>query len=343
MNAQQDLIEAIRDAAALRAGIISAKAAHPDAHLLASGDSNLLKELAVACVPKDRQGGNQAGVFGYGVSTQEFKNSLSVLLKSATVGKLTAQARHRAFCDLRKLKSFQPHDFPRADLDMELFEIPEGRDPTPEMAVFDSPGVTAAIRTWGRNITISRQVIANDDVELLAGIAGNSGANASRLEGSLVYDMLESNPTLGDGENLFDAGHGNVCSVAFDSAGLAAGLSELKNQRTPAGIPSDLDAAYLVVEPALELAAKTLTHQAGMDAITVIAAASLPIGRWYLFASPSVSPVIALLHLEGVKDGVTIGPVPNRDDAATDGVKLGIRFDVGCAIVGRVGVVRGGA
>lgn len=342
MNAQQDLIEAIRDAAALRAGIISPKLAHPDAHLLASGDSNLLQQMAIACVPPEmRNKGNPAGVFGLGLSTPALKNTLASLLRSATVGKLTGHARHRAFCDMRTLKSFKPHDFPRADLDLELVAANEAGE-LPEMLIFDSGTLTANISTWGRNISITRQVILNDDVKLLAGIVGNAGANAARLEAGIVYGLLESNPTLADGESLFHVDHGNLVASALDSSGLAAGLAALKTQPTPAGIAADLDAAYLVVAAELELAARTLLHAAGMDSITVIAAAALPSGRWYLFADPAQAPVIALLHLESGSDGVSIGPTGNRDGVSRDGVQMGIRFDAGVVTVGRVGAVRGG-
>lgn len=341
MKNQQDLIEATRDAVALRAGLITSKAAHPDAHLLASSDSNLLQEMAIACVPPEARGGNPAGVFGKGLATPDFTNSLSILLRSATVGKLTGHARHRPFCDMRVLKSFKPHDFPRADLDLELVEANEVGE-LPEMLVFDSGTLTAGIKTFGRNISITRQVIVNDDVKLLASLAGNAGANAARLEAGLVYGLLESNPTLADGELLFHADHGNTVAAPLATGSLSDGMAALKTQPTPAGLAADLDAAYLVVAAELELAARTYLHGAGMDNITVIASASLPAGRWYLFADPAQAPVIAVLHLDARRDGMTIGPASTRDGVSRDGVQMGIRFDVGVVVVGRVGAVRGG-
>lgn len=342
MNTQQDLLESIRDAAALRAGIITEKMAHPDAHVLAASDCNLLHEMATASVPPaHRNSGNPGSVFGRGIATSDFKNTLSNLLKSATVGKLTAHARHRAFCEMRTLKSFQPHDFPRADLDMALAVANEGSE-VPEMNVFDSGTLTASIRTWGRDIAISRQVIVNDDVKLLAGIIGNAGANAARLEAGLVYNLLESNPALADGELLFHVEHGSLVAEVLAVSGLAAAMAALKTQPTPAGIAADLDAAYLVVAPELELAARMLIHDSGMDQITVMAAASLPAGRWYLFADPAQAPVVALLHLAGSSDGLTVAPASTLTSGSRDGVRLGIRFDAGVVVVGRTGVVRGG-
>lgn len=342
MHNHQDLLEAIRDAAALRAGIITAKAAHPDARLLASGNSNLLRELAEACVPAEvRSAVSQASVFGRGLGTSDFQNTLSSLLRSATVGKLNGQARHRAFCDMRPLKSFMPHDFPRADLDMALVELAEHAE-APMIAIGDSAGLSARIRTWGRNVAISREAIVNDDIGMLVAIAANAGGNAARLEAGLCYSLLESNPTLGDGELLFHVDHGNLIAAALDETNLFAAMAALRDQHTPADVAADLDAKFLVCASGLEGLARKLLHTAGLSEITVIAAAGLPAGRWFVFADPTQSPVIALLHLEGAAGGLLVGPAKRKNDTTTDGVLLGIRHDAGVVAVGRVGCVRGG-
>ncbi|MBW8457709.1 MAG: hypothetical protein K0M58_04590 [Thiobacillus sp.] len=341
MKNHQDLIESIRDAAALRAGVITPKAAHPDAHVLAASDSNLLQQLALACVPDEvRSAINPAGVFGRGMGSNDFKNALSSILRSATLGKLNNQARHRAFCDVRPLKSFAAHDFPRADMDMALLELAEN-DEASQAAIVDGAGVSARIRTYARNVAISRAAIVSDDVGLLVAVAANAGANAGRLEAGLCYDLLESNPTLGDGELLFHADHGNVVAAALDETNLFAAMAALRDQPTAANVKADLDSKFLVCASGLEGLARKLLYTAGLSEITVIAAAGLPAGRWLLFSDPVQSPVIALLHLEG-SSGLSIGPAKRKDDVDIDGVLLGVRHDVGVAIVGRVGCVRGG-
>lgn len=342
MKNRLDSVEALRDAVALRAGLIDHRVAHPDASVLATSDSNLLRQLAIACVSSDVRAANPAGAFGRGLGSDDFKNVLSDVLRSATVGKLTAQARHRAFCDVRRLKSFMPHDFPSADIDISLVELAEGGE-APSIEVRDSAGLSARIRTWGRDVNVSREVVLNDDVGLLVSLAANAGASAARLEASLCYELLESNPVLGDGETLFHTDHGNVVNGALDEANFFAALAALRDQRTPAGIAADLDARFLVVASGIEGLARKLLHSAGIAEISVIASAAVPPGRWYLLADPAQAPVIALLRLEGSSAGVLVGPVSRRDSAVTDGVLLGVRFDVGAAAVGRVGAVRGGA
>ena len=342
MQNRLDILDSIRDAMALRAGLIDSKIAHPDARVLATSDANLLQQLAIACVPADARAANPAGAFGRGLGTSDFQHTLSSVLRSATVGKLTAQARHRAFCDQRWLRSFMPHDLPRTDIDVALVELAEGAEAL-SMEVRDTPGLTARIRTWGRDVSISRETVLNDDVGLLVSLAANAGASAARLEAGLCFALLESNPILGDGENLFHAGHGNLIAAALDETSLFAALAALRDQRTPAGIAADLDARFLVVASGLEGLARKLLHTAGLGEIAVIASAGLPAGRWYLFADPAQSPVVALLFLDGSTDGLHVGPSKPKPSGTTDGVRLGIRFDVGAAVVGRVGCVRGGA
>lgn len=344
MPNHQDLLEAISDAAALRVGLISAKAAHPDARLLAArNDTNLLQELALACVPAEvRSAIPHGAVLARGMGTNDFKNTLSSVLRSATVAKLTSSTRHRAFCDIRPLKSFMPHDFPRLDMDASLAELPEGAE-APIIKVLDGGGLTARIHSYGVDVGISRGVVINDDIGLMTSIAANAGGNAGRLEAALVYKILEGNPILGDGESLFHVGHGNLIAGALDETNLFAAMGALRDQVTPAGITADLDLRFLVCAAGLEGLARKLLHAAGLTEITVIAAAGLAPQRWFAFADPAQSPVIALLHLEGANEGLNVGPVKRKNADEFDGIVLGIRHDFGVTAVGRVGAVRGGA
>lgn len=152
----------------------------------------------------------------------------------------------------------------------------------------------------------------------------------------------KSDRLLGDGESLFHVDHGNLIAAALDETNLFAALAALRDQLTPAGITADLDAKFVVCASGLEGLARKLLHVAGLDEITVIAAAGLPAGRWFVFADPVQSPVIALLHLEGANGGLLVGPAKRKNDASTDGVLLGLRHDAGVVAVGRVGCVRGG-
>lgn len=339
--------EAVRDAILLRAGVAGPAALlHPGAAALAdAGDSNLLKTLAIlsgsTAAARNRTGWQ--GAVGFGINSNDFSNALADLLKSASIAGLVAHDGHRDIADLRTLPNFMSHRFSSADIDVSL------ADETRELAAFshvfaleDSAGVAANIKTYGRNLGVSRGLILSDDIGLLASVGKRAGAAASHREASAVYGLLEANPTLGDGEAMFHIDHGNVQADALSDTALGSAMGKLRKATTPTGAIANLDAAFLAVEPDLELAARKLVRDAALP-IKVIASAWLAPGRWYLMASPDAAPVIALLHLATSSKGVTVGRM-QKDSAATyDGVVMAIRFDFGVVPVGRMGAVRGGA
>ena len=105
---------------------------------------------------------------------------------------------------------------------------------------------------------------------------------------------------------------------------------------------ADVAARHLVVEPALELLARKLVHEAGMgEQIAVHVLASLPTGRWYLLGDPALQPAVGVLRLGGARVPALIEQTKTPMDV--DAVSLRVRADAGAAMLGRVGIVRGGA
>lgn len=339
----RDRKDALIDALKLRAGIISkaSLATHPSADRFS--EENVLTALAETCaaLALKRPFPTPGAAFGAGIGTGDFKGILSDLARAATIQRLTAHARHRPLCSINDLLDFKPTSFPSADFDLTLNEPGELGDFGEEVSIISSTGsgLTANIRSFGKNIAISRQTIRNDDVGLIVGLFSNVGAAAARHEAAMVYALIEGNPTLGDGESMFHTDHGNIEAAALDAASLGSAMGRLRNMLTPAGALADLDTAYLVVASGLELAALTLVNWAGA-AIKVVASPWLASGRWYLMADPAQSPVIGLLHLKGSRGGVIVGP--RKSDIVREGIDLGVRFDVGVVAKGRVGIVRGG-
>jgi hypothetical protein len=67
-------------------------------------------------------------------------------------------------------------------------------------------------------------------------------------------------------------------------------------------------------------------------------------GRWYALADPRLAPVVAFLHLRGsAPDAPPVRVEPAKTAINVDGVAIRASADLGVAIVGRVGAVRGGA
>lgn len=336
----RDRKDALIDALKLRAGVISraSMATHPAADRFS--EEPVLPALAETCaaLALKRTFPTPGAAFGAGLGTSDFQAILSDVMKVATIQRLTAHAHHRPLCVAHELQDFKATSFPSADFDLSLSEAAEYGE-FGEVNIASGAGLSAAVRTFGKNISISRQVIRNDDVGLIVGLFSNVGAAAARHEAAMVYALIEGNPTLADGELMFHVDHTNIEAAALDATSLGSAMARLRNMLTPAVELADLDAAYLVVAPALELAALKLVKDAGAQ-IKVVASPWLATGRWYLMAEPAQSPVVALLHLKGSRGGVIVGP--RNADIAREGVDLAVRFDVGVVAKGRVGIVRGG-
>ena len=334
---------ALRDAILIRAGVLSpsAHSCHPLAPGFAGRDENILRALAESYCPPSGAGHSAPGaVLSSGLSSADFRNSLAITFKAVTIRAFEGHAGHLKIAKIIETPNFKTYEFPTVDVDVDLAEIAEVGEMPAVSAISESASLPAQIRSYGRNILLSRQLFINDDIGLMTGMFRQAGAAAARLEARMLYGLLESNPILGDGGPMFHGDHGNVQASALDESSLGAAMSQLRQTKTPSGEPANLTAAVLIVASDLELAAQKLAHQCNL-AIAIVGSAWLPPGRWYLAADPELSPCLGLLHLRGSENGVLVGP--SRKKFAQDGVPLAIRLDTGVAALGRIGIVRGGA
>jgi hypothetical protein len=211
------------------------------------------------------------------------------------------------------------------------------------VAITSVSGLEGRLQTFRRRLDVSRQVFKNDDVNLLKRIATELGFAASRVESNLATMLLESNPTMGDGLPMF--GDSNIIAAALSGTSFDAALKLLRLQLTPAGNVANNRAAVLAVSAGLELTARSFLHLAGFDEVRVVVLPALPDGRWYVLASPLLSPAIGRLALSGPHAAttapITIGPA--RTPAAFDGLSFKAISDLGTVALNRVGCVKGGA
>lgn len=343
----QDHIVALTDALMIRAGIKNAgELMHPIAERYAT-EENILTGLATLCVQDVRRPAGSVEVkdmFVRGMGTHDFSNILSTAMRRVMVARLAADNEHRFLCAEHELVDFKVHDFPLFDSAPLLEELPENTEPSSTYNITALAGLRARILTYGKNISVSRQLIKNDDTKLLFGFSANTGATAARLEAQLVYGLIESNPELSDGVAMFHADKGNLGTIApLALASISEGIAALRNMPTPSGEKANLKAASIVVAPEHELSVKTILKAAASESIRVIPAPWITSTNWYLAADPELSPVINLLYLKNVKHGMTLGKARKKgvNAMAFDGILLGARFDVGVVPVGRVGIFKG--
>jgi phage major head subunit gpT-like protein len=212
------------------------------------------------------------------------------------------------------------------------------------------------VRTYARLFTLSRQAIINDDAQAFSDAAQMVGVASANFEGALIaatlYGAAGVGPAMSDGSALFHANHGNVAGAggAISDATLSAGRLAMRLQKGIDGTTVVGAAPKFLVVPATK---ETLASQ-HLAVIAPAAASNVNVfsgqlelavdphldGKsttgWYLFADPTVLPVLELAYLNGVEGPAVEQQVNFNNDALT----IKCRLDVGVGIVDWRGAYR---
>jgi len=282
------------------------------------------------------------GMIAHGSS--DFADLLAnVADKMLMVGFMEQASEHRRLCRMGSLSDFKQGKRVALSEFSNLDELPENSEY--KYGTLSDTGVAVQLATYGKMFSISRQALVNDDLSAFSSLSRGMAAAAARKEADLVFAVLTGNPTMGDGNSLFDAtNHGNYVA----SGGAAPSVSTFSAARVAMGSqkgPADLAflnirPAFLVVPLALGDAARVLMSAEFDPAKTqrnpnpvqgqaeVIEDPRLDADSstaWYVLADPLATDTIELLHLDGAS-------VPYSEQQAgweVDGLQLKVRFDVG--------------
>lgn len=202
-------------------------------------------------------------------------------------------------------------------------------------------GLNYQLQTYGRIIAITRQAIVNDDMMLFGRIPTMFGRKAADLESDLVWGIITTNPTMGDGVALFHASHGNLAGAggAISVTTLGAGRQAMRTQTSAEGGYLNIQPMFLIVGPAKEveaqqvLAAVTANATSAVNpfagSLTLIVEPRITGNQWFLSASPDAFDTIELAHLLGQEELFT----DTRVGFDVDGVENKARLDVGAAAI----------
>jgi hypothetical protein len=203
---------------------------------------------------------------------------------------------------------------------------------------------TYQLTTYGRKFGITRKALVNDDTDAFSRVPMMFGRKARVLESNLVWAQITSNPTMGDGNALFSAAHGNLATdgdhISVESLGRAR--ASLRQQTSLDGDYLNLSAAYLLVPTGIETKADQFVtvvtpQEAGkvnpfQNKLQVIAEPRLDANSataWYLAASTGAIDIIELAYLEGEE-----GPmVESRVGFDIDGLEIRSRLDVTAKVI----------
>ncbi len=203
------------------------------------------------------------------------------------------------------------------------------------------------VKTYGRVVAITRQVLINDDLDAFTRIPAMYGNSIAQLESDVVWGIITANPAMADGNALFHATHKNLAGTgaALDVASVGAARAAMALQT---GLDKktvlNIRPAFLIVPAALELKAEQLVAQNLVPAdsakvvpqsIRTLSPISEPrldaasATSWYLAASPNQIDTIEYAYLEGQQGAY----IETRNGFDVDGVEIKCRLDFGAKAI----------
>lgn len=243
----------------------------------------------------------------------------------------TAIARRRNLRDFRPTSLLRVGDFPTLKPYLEDGEIKSG--------TIGEGKETVSLGSFGRRLSLTRQVIINDDIGAFDEVFGSIGTMIAQFENAFFYSVKAQNsgagPRLSDGKTVFHADHGNLApsggsmSVPLIGNGRAA----IRKQKNMEGQVMNLRPATLLVGPDTETLAEQLTsplqpQQAGnvnpfAGRLNVVPEGSVPDYSWELYADPAQAPV-------WVYGSLADAPAPRlmtKESWTTDGIGFRVTYD----------------
>ena len=215
-------------------------------------------------------------------------------------------------------------------------------------ASFSESGENYRVVTKGRIVSLTRQMIIDDNLRAFTRIPRLFGSAAKRMEGDAVYSLITSNGAMSDGVALFHADHKNLgTAAALSSVSLGAGRAMMRKQTGMKGARIDVTPAFLLTTVDVELEAEILLRSAALPddnkssgvhnpwagKLTPIADPRLTGTAWYLLGHPDQAPMIEVSYLEGEE----IPYVDEELDFDSDALKIKVRHDFGAGVVDHIG------
>jgi phage major head subunit gpT-like protein len=178
------------------------------------------------------------------------------------------------------------------------------------------------LKTYARQLTASRNLLINDDLNLFGDMTAAFGEAAAQTEADILVDLVTGNPDLSDGTPVFAASRGNLAGagVSLGSIGDESALDVARqSMRKTTGLDGktliNVTPKYLLVGPALETAAERLLAQIQAHTIadvnpfggklTLLVEPRITDDSWYVFGDPARLAALQYAHLASAQ-GVQI-------------------------------------
>jgi ATP-dependent protease ClpP protease subunit len=289
-------------------------------------------------------------------TTSDFSTALEEALHKTLLASYALQPdKWRRFCAIGTVSDFRVHNRYRLGFLAGLDIVGEGGEFT-NKELADATKETQQAVTRGNILALSRQAIINDDMGVFNGVAVTLGRAAGLSIELAVFALLAENsgmgPAMNDGTTMFHADHSNVgAGAAISVTALDADRVIMAAQTDESGNEIlDLRPTKLLVPAGLEGAARVINssqwdHTTGTDVNKpnmiqglfddIIGTGRLTGTRRYMFADPTVAPVIEVAFLEGEQEPF----MEIQDGWRVDGVEWKVRHDFGVSGIGYRGAL----
>jgi len=233
-----------------------------------------------------------------------------------------AQVTHRLISveriaqDFRQVSVYRPGDFAA------LQQVGQGGE-----IRFGTFGEAAkeiyAVGSYGVQFNISRQMLINDNLGAIEQVLAGYGDTVALFEERIFYAATlnvasGAGPTMGDGQTLFHASHGNLAGsgAAINTSSVSAARTAMRRQTgipsTPTagdGLQLNIEPKYIVCSPEKETEADTILAAITPNQVsqvnpfagtmTKVVVPQLTGNAWYLAADPERTPTLVRVKLAG--------------------------------------------
>ncbi|MGJ8594368.1 prohead protease/major capsid protein fusion protein [Sulfitobacter sp.] len=226
------------------------------------------------------------------------------LVVSNAMGKVAADSYKAAETVLKRLgrqrvlRDFKPSTSIRVGEMGKLEEIAESGEIKATSRA--ETGESMSLKTFARSINVSRNLLVNDDLNLLGDMTAAFGEAAAQTEAEEMVALLTSNPNLSDGTPVFDASRGNLSGAGADPSSAELDIIR-KAMRSTTGTDGktliSVTPKFLLVGPELENQAERLLSDiyatttgdvnAWSGKLSLLVEPRLTSNQWYVFADPA--------------------------------------------------------
>lgn len=237
-------------------------------------------------------------------------NSVALDAYQAASSPLKSLARQRTLPNFKPSTSIRLGDLGRLEPISESGEITH--------ASRAEHGESFKLATFARALNLSRELLINDDLNLLGDTTRAFGEAAAATEADLMVDLLTGNPNLSDGVAVFHASRGNIAGTA-SALSVASVDATRKAIRGVKGLDGKTLVAvspkYLLVGPEIETeaeaflasiyAATTADVNPFASRLTLLVEPRISDDSWFIFADPARLPCLQYGYLSAAQ-GVQI-------------------------------------